>query len=155
VAGHGFIQVYVGIDDLEESKNVLVDVDAAELSNFVGCVSNKANEVAAEVSMNLRSIDVGKVGETWSNGPKGGDRAGANTSKDMVEVLSGKKVVGLVQRTGEVAPFGVKFGVVGSRSAHAVVEVSVKEIRLCQTLSPSLMMEKGDMSSLNQINDSD
>ncbi len=122
-----FIQVYVGIDDLEESKSVLVDVDAADFSNFVGCVSNKANEVATEVSMNLRSVDVGKVVGTWSNGPKGGDRAGANTSKDMVEVLCGKKVVGLVRRTGEVAPFGVKFGVVGSRSAHAVVEASVKE----------------------------
>ncbi len=80
MAGYGFIQVCVRIDDLEESKSVLVDVDAAEFSNFVGCVSNKANEVAAEVSMNLRSVDVGKVVETWSNGPKGGDRAGANTS---------------------------------------------------------------------------
>ncbi len=132
-----------------------MDVDAAEFSNFVGCVSNKANEVAAEVSMNLRGVDVGKVVGTWSNGPKGGDRASANTSKDMDEVLCGKKVVGLVQRTGEVAPFGVKFGVVGSRSDHAVVEASVKEIRLCQTLSPSLMMGKGIMSSLNQTNDSD
>jgi hypothetical protein len=154
VAGHGFIQVYVGIDDLEESKSILVDVDAAEFSNFVGCVSNKANEVAAEFSMNLRGVDVGKVLGTWSNGPKGGDCAGANTSKDMVEVLCGKKVVGLVWRTGEVAPFGVKFGVVGSRSAQAVVEVSVKEILVCQTLSPSLMMGKGNMSSLNQTNNS-
>ncbi len=154
MAGHGFIQVYVGIDDLEESKSVLVDVDAAEFSNFVGCVSNKANEVAAEVSMNLRSVDVGKVVGTWSNGPKGGNRAGTNTSKDMVEVLCEKKVVGLVRRTGEVASFWVKFGVVGSRSAHAVVEASVKEIWLCQTLSPSLMMGKGDISSLNQTNDS-
>ncbi len=105
--------------------------------------------------MNLRSVDVGKVVGTWSNGPKGGDCAGANTSKDMFEVLCGKKVVGLVRRTGEVAPFGVKFGVVGSRSAHAVVEASVKEMWLRQTLSPSLMMGKGDMSSLNQTNDSD
>ncbi len=117
MAGHGFIQVYVGIHDLEESKSVLVDVDAAEFSDFVECVSNKANEVAAEVSMNLRGVDVGKVVETWSNGPKGGNRAGTNTSKDMVEVLCRKKVVCLVRRTGEVAPFGVKFGVVGGRSA--------------------------------------
>ncbi len=73
MAGHGFIQVYVGINDLEESKSVLVDVGAAEFSNFVGCISNKANEVAAEVSMNLRSVDVGKIVGTWSNGPKGGD----------------------------------------------------------------------------------
>ncbi len=154
MAGHGFIQVYIGINDLEESKSVLVDVDAAEFSDFVGCVSNKANEVAAEVSMNLRSVDVGKVVGTWSNGPKGSDCAGAKSSKDMVEVICRKKVVGLVRRTGEVAPLGVKFGVVGSRSAHAVVEASVKEIWLCQTLSPSLMMGKGDMSSLNQTNDS-
>ncbi len=154
MAGHDFIQVYVGIDDLEESKSVLVDVDAAEFSDFVGCISNKANEVAAEVSMNLRGVDVGKVVGTWSNGTKGGNCAGANTSKDMVEVLCGKKVVGLVRRTGEVAPFGVKFGVVGSRSAHAVVGASVKEIQLCQTLSPSLMMGKGNMSFLNQTNDS-
>ncbi len=154
MAGHGFIQINVGINDLEESKSILVDVDAAEFSYFVGCVSNEANEVAAEVSMNLRSVDVGKVVGTWSNGPKGRDHAGANTSKDMVEVLCGKKVVGLVRRTGEVALFGVKFSVMGSRSAHAVVEASVMEIRLCQTLSPYLMMGKGDMSSLNQTNNS-
>ncbi len=61
-------------------KSVLVDVDAAEFSDFVGCVSNKANEVAAEVSMNLRSVDVGKVVGTWSNSSKGGNPAGANTS---------------------------------------------------------------------------
>jgi hypothetical protein len=154
VAGHGFIQVYVEIVDLEESKSILVDVDTAEFSNFVGCISNKANEVAAEVSMNLRGVDLGKLVGTWSNGPKGGNHASTNTSKDMVEVLCGKKVVGLVRRTGEVAPFGVKFGVVGSRSAHAVVEASVKEIRLCQRLSPSLMMGKSNMSSLNQTNNS-
>ncbi len=154
MAGHGFIQGYVEIDDLEESKSILVDVDAAEFSDFVGCVSNKANKVAAEVSMNLRGVDVGKLVGTWSKGPKGGNCAGAHTSNDMVKVLCGKKVVGLVRRTGEVAPFGVKFGVMGSRSAHAVVEASVKEIRLYQTLSPSLMMGKGDMSSLNQTNDS-
>ncbi len=154
MARHGFIQVYVGINDLEDSKSILVDVDAAEFSDFVGCVSNKANEVAAEVSMNLRGVDVGKVVGTWSNGPKVNNRAGANTSKDMVKVLCGKKVVGLAWRNGEVALFGVKFGVVDSRSAHAVVEASVKKIWLCQTLSPSLMMGKGDMSSLNQTNDS-
>ncbi len=109
-----------------------MDVDAAELSDSVGCILNEADEVAAEVSMNLRSVDVGKVVRTWSNGPEGGNRAGANTSKDMVEVLCRKKVVGLVRGTGEVPLFGVKFGVMGSRSAHAVDEASVKEIRLCQ-----------------------
>ena len=143
MAGHGFIHVCIGINDLEEFKSILVYVDAAEFSNVVGCVSNKANEVAAEVSMNLRGVDVGKVVGTWSNGPKGGDRAGANTSEDMVEVLCGKKVVGLARRAGEVAPFGVKFGVMGSRSAHAVDEASVKEVRLCQTLLPFfVIMEK-------------
>ncbi len=136
MAGHGFIHVSIGVDDLEESKSVLVDVDAADFSNFIGCVSNKANEVAAEVCMNLRSMDVGKVVGARSNGPKGGDCAGANSSKDMIKVFCGERVVGLVQRTGEVALLGVEFGVVGGRSAHAVNEASVKEIWLCQTLSP-------------------
>jgi hypothetical protein len=140
MAGHGFIHVCVGVDDLEESKGILVDVDAAELSDFVGSISDETDEVAAEVSVNLRSIDVGKVVRTWSHGPEGGDRAGANTSEDMVEVLCGKKVVGLARRAGEVAPFGVKFGVMGSRSAHAVDEASVKEVRLCQTLLPFFVM---------------
>ncbi len=136
MAGHGFIQFCIGVDDLEESKGILVDVDAAEISNFVGSISDETDEVAAEVSVNLRSIDVGKVVRTWSHGPKGGDCAGANTSEDMVEVLCGKKVVGLARRAGEVAPFGVKFGVMDCRSAHAVDEASVKEVRLCQTLLP-------------------
>jgi hypothetical protein len=140
VAGHGFIHVCVGVDDLEESKGILVDVDAAELSNFVGSISNETDEVAAEVSANLRSIDVGKVVRTWSHGPEGGNCAGANTSEDMVEVLCGKKVVGLARRAGEVAPFGVKFGVMGSRSPHAVDKASVKEVRLCQTLLPFFVM---------------
>ncbi len=140
MAGHGFIHVCVGVDDLDESKGILVDVDAAELSNFVGIISNETDEVATEVGVNLRSIDVGKVAKTWSHGPKGGDRAGANTSKDMVEVLCGKKVVGLARRAGKVAPFGVKFGVMGSRSAHAVDKASVKEVWLCQTLLTFFVM---------------
>ncbi len=90
--------------------------------------------------MNLKSVDVGKVVRTRSHGPKGGDGADANTSKDIVEVFCGKKVVGLVRRAGEVAPFGVKFGVMGSRSAHAVDEASVKEVRLCQMLLPFFVM---------------
>jgi hypothetical protein len=45
MAGHGFLHVDVVINDLEESKSILVDVDAAEFSNFIGCVSNKANKV--------------------------------------------------------------------------------------------------------------
>jgi hypothetical protein len=61
MAGHGFLNVDVGIDDLEESKSILVDVYAAELYNFIGCISNKADEATAEVCMNLRSIDLGKV----------------------------------------------------------------------------------------------
>ena len=140
MAGHGFIHVCICVNDLEESKGILVDVDAAELSNFVGSISDETDEVAAEVSVNLRSIDVGKVVRTWSHGPEGGDCAGANTSEDMVEVLCGKNVVGLVRRTGEVALFGVKFGVVGSKSAHAIDEASVREVQLCQTLLPFFVM---------------
>ncbi len=122
MAGHGFIHVCVGVEDLEESKGILVDVDAAELSDFDGSISDETDEVAAEVSVNLRSIDIGKVVRTWSHGREGGDRASTNTSEDMVEVLCGKKVVGLTRRAGEVAPFGVKVGVMGSGSAHAVDE---------------------------------
>ncbi len=136
MAGHGFIHVCVGGNDLEESKGILVDVDAAELSNFVGSISDETDEVAAEVSVNLRSIDVGKVVRTWSHGPEGSNHASANTSEDMIKVLCGKKVLGLARRASEVPPFGVKFGVIGSRSAHAVDEASVKEVRLCQTLLP-------------------
>ena len=101
MAGHGFIQVYIGIDDLEESKSILVDVDAAEFSDFIGCVSNKANEVAAEVCMNLRSVDVGKVVGARSDSSQGGNGAGANTFQDLVEVFCGEKVIGLVRRTGD------------------------------------------------------
>ncbi len=140
MAGHGFIHVYIGVDDLEESKGILVDVDAAELSDFVGSISDETDEVAAEVSVNLRRIDEGKVVRTWSHGPEGGNRAGTNTSKDMVEVLCGKKVVGLARRAGEVVLFGVKFGAIGSRSAHAVDKASVKEVQLCQTLLPFFVM---------------
>ena len=71
MAGHGFLHVDLGIDDLEESKSIFVDVDAAELSNFIGCVSNKANEVTAEVCMNLRSVNVGKVVGAQSDGSQG------------------------------------------------------------------------------------
>jgi hypothetical protein len=150
MAGHGFLHVDVGIDDLEESKGIFVDVDAAELSDFIGCVSNKADEVTAEVCMNLRSVDVGKVVGAQSNGSQGGDGAGANTSKDMVEVFCEKKVIGLVWRTGEVALLGVEFGVVGGRSTHAVNEVDIKEIRLCQMLLPFLMMGNGNVFLLNK-----
>ena len=140
MAGHDVIHVCIGINDLEESKGILVDMDAAELSNFVGCVSNETNKVAAEVSVDLRSIDVGKVVRTRSNGSECGDCTGTNVSKDMVEVLCAEKVVSLVGRTGEVAPFGVKFGVMGSRIAHAVDKASVKEVWLCQTLLPFFVM---------------
>ncbi len=61
----------------------------------------------------------------------------------MVEVVCGKKVVGLARRAGEVASFGAKFGVMGCRSAHAVDKASVKEVRLCQLLLPFfVIMEK-------------
>ncbi len=117
MAGHGFIHVYVGIDDLEESKSIFVDVDAAEFTNFVGCVSNEANEITAEVCMYLRGVDIGKVVGAQSISPQGSNCANANASKDMVEVLCGKKVVGLLQGTGEVNSLGVEFGVVGGWSA--------------------------------------
>jgi hypothetical protein len=113
-----------------------VDVDAAEFSNFVGCVSNEANEVTTEVCMYLRGVDIGKVVGARSNSSHGGDSAGANASKDMVKVLCGKKVVGLLQGTGEVTSLGVEFGVVGGRSDHAVNDANIKGIQLCQTLSP-------------------
>jgi hypothetical protein len=150
MAGHGFLHIDVGIDDLEESKSIIVDVDAAELSNCIGCVSNEADEVTAEVCMNLRSVDVGKVVGAWSNGSQGSDGAGANTSKDMVIVFFGKKVIGLVWRTGEVTSLGVEFGVVGGRSTHAVNEVDMKEIRLCQPLLPFLMIGNGNVFLLNK-----
>ncbi len=54
----------------------------------------------------------------------------------MVKVLCGKKVVGLLQGTGEVTSLGVEFGVVGGWSAHAVNDANIKGMRLCQMLSP-------------------
>jgi hypothetical protein len=78
-----------GVDDLEESKRIFVDVDAAELSNLIGCISNKTQEVFAEVSMNLGGVDVGKVVGARGNSSQGGDGAGTNTSKDMVKVFCG------------------------------------------------------------------
>ncbi len=150
MAGHGFLHIDVVINDREESKIILVDVDAAEFSNFIGCISNEANEVTAKVCMNLRSVDVGKVVRARSNGSQGGNGAGADTSQDMVKVFCGEKVIGLVWRTGEVALLGVEFGVVGGRSTHAVNEVDIKEIRICQMLLPFLMMGIGDKFSLKQ-----
>ncbi len=148
MAGHGFLHVDIVINDLEESKSILVDVDAAEFSDFIGCVSNEANEVTAKVCMNSRSVDVGKVVGARSDGSQG---AGANTSQDMVKVFCGEKVIGLVRRTGGVALLGVEFGVVGGRSTHAVNEVDIKDIRICQTLLSFLMMGIGDMFSLKQM----
>jgi hypothetical protein len=46
--------------------------------------------------MNLWSINVGKVVGARGDSSQGGNGAGTNTSKDMVEVFSGKKVVGLI-----------------------------------------------------------
>ncbi len=93
MAGHGFLHIDIVINDLEESKSILVDVDAAEFSDFIGCVSNKANEVTAKVCMNLRSVDVGKVVGARSDGSQGGDGAGANTSQNMVKIFCGGKVI--------------------------------------------------------------
>jgi hypothetical protein len=106
VARHGLVQVCFRDDNLEESKRIFVDVDAAGLSNLIGCVSNKPQEVFVEVCMNWGGIDVGKVVGAWGNSSQGGNGAGTNTSKNMVKVFCGKKVVGLVWRTGEVALLG-------------------------------------------------
>ena len=138
MAGHGFLQVCFGVDDLEESKTIFVDEDAAELSNLIGCISNKTQEVSAEVGMNLGVIDVEKVVGAQGNSSQGSDGAGTNTSKDMVEVFCGKKVIGLVWRTSEVALLGVEFGVVSGSSTHAVDEVDMKEIWLYQMLYPGV-----------------
>ncbi len=113
-------------------------MDTAELSNLIGCVSNKTQEVSAEIGMNLGGIDVGKVVGARGNRSQGGNGASTNTSKDMVKVFCGKKVVGLVWRTGEVALLGVEFGVVGGSSTHAVDEVDMREIWLYQMLYPDV-----------------
>jgi hypothetical protein len=134
VAGHGFLQVHFGVDDLEESKRIFVDVDATELSNLIGCISNKTQEVSAEVGMNLGGIDVGKVVGAQGNSSQGVNGAGTNTSKDMVS----KKVVSLIWRTGEVASLGLEFDVVGGSSTHAVDEVDMREIRLYRMLYPDV-----------------
>ncbi len=115
-----------------------MDVDAAELSNPIGCVFNKPQEVSAEVGMNLGGINVGKVVGAQGNSSQGSNGAGTNTSKDMVKVFCGKKVVGLVWRTGEVVLVGVEFGVVGGSSTHAVDEVDMEEIQLYQMLYPNI-----------------
>jgi hypothetical protein len=72
----------------------------------------------------------------------------------MVEVLCGKKVVGLLRGTGEVTSLGVEFGVVGGWSAHTVNDANIKEIRLCQTLSPFFNDGESNMFFLNQMIDS-
>jgi hypothetical protein len=76
--------------------------------------------------MNLGGIDEGKVVGARGDSSQGGDGAGTNISKDMVKVFCGKKVAGLVWRTGEVALLGVEFGVVGYSSTHAVDEVDME-----------------------------
>ncbi len=90
------------------------------------------------LGMKLGGIDVGKVVGAQGNSSQGGNGAGTNTSKDMVEVFCGKKVVGLVWRTGEVALLGVEFSVVGGSSTHAVDEVDMREIWLYQMLYPDV-----------------
>ncbi len=115
-----------------------MDVDAAELSNLIGRVSNKPQEVSTEVGMNFGGIDEGMAVGAQGNSSQGGNGAGTNTSNDMVKVFYGKKVVGLVWRFGEVALLGVEFGVVGGSSTHAVDEVDMREIRLYQMLYPEV-----------------
>ncbi len=86
--------------------------------------------------MYLRGVDIGKVVGARSNSPQGSNCAGTNASKDMVKVLCGKKVVGLLQRSGKVTLLRVEFGVVGGWSAHAVNDANIKGIRLCQSYHP-------------------
>jgi hypothetical protein len=88
--------------------------------------------------MNLGSINVGQVVGALGDSSHGGNGAGTNTSKDMVEVFSEKKVVGLIQRTGEVAMLRVEFGVVGGSSSHAVEGAYVEMMRLYQMLYPNI-----------------
>ena len=88
--------------------------------------------------MNLGGIDVGKVVGARGNSSQGGNGAGTNTSKDMVKVFCGKKVIGLVWRTGEVASLGVEFGVVGGSSTHAVEGADMERMQLYQMLYPNI-----------------
>ncbi len=138
MARHGLIQDCFGVDDLEESKRIFVDVDAAELSNPIGYISNKPQEVSSEVGINLGGIDVGKVVGGRGDSSLGGDGAGTNTSKDVIEVFCRKKVVSLFWRTGEGALLGVEFDVVGGSSTHAVDETDMEEMRLYQLLYPNI-----------------
>ncbi len=92
MAGHGFLHIDVGIDDLEESKSILVDVDTAELSNFIGCISNEANKVTAEVCMNLRSVDVGKVEGARSDSSQVGDGAGSIPPRIWLKYFAGRRL---------------------------------------------------------------
>ncbi len=75
-----------------KSPKEFVDVDTAELSNLIGCVSNKIQEVSAEVGMNLGGMDLGKVVGTRGNSSQGGDGASTNTSKDMVKVFAARRL---------------------------------------------------------------
>jgi hypothetical protein len=56
----------------------------------------------------------------------------------MVKVFCGKKVVGLIWRTGEVALLGVEFGVVGGSSTHAVEVADMEMMWLYQMLYPNI-----------------
>ncbi len=132
MARHSLVQVCFGVD--KESKRIFVDMDAAELSNPIGCVSNTPHDISAEVDMNLGGMDVGKVVGARGDSSQGSNGAGINTSKDIVKVFCGKKVVCLIWKTGEVTSPGVEFGVVGGSSTHAVEEADMEEMRLYQML---------------------
>jgi hypothetical protein len=88
--------------------------------------------------MNMGGINVGKVVGAWGDSSQGSNGAGTNTSKDMVKVFHGKKVVGLIWRTGEVALLGVELGVVGGSSTHAVEGLDMEMMRLYQMLYPNI-----------------
>jgi hypothetical protein len=88
--------------------------------------------------MNLERINVGKVVGAQGDSSQGGNGAGTNTSKYMVKVFSGKKVVGLIWRTGEAALLGVEFGAVGGSSTHAVEGAGMETMGLYQMLYPNI-----------------
>ncbi len=92
--------------------------------------------------MNLGSINVGQVVGAQGDSFQGSNGAGTNTSKDMVKVSGGKKVVDLIWRTIEVALHGVEFGVVGGSSTHAVEGADMETTRLYQMLYPKIISSR-------------
>jgi hypothetical protein len=57
----GMVSSKFALESMIWKSPIFVDVDAAELSNLIGCVSNKTQDVSTEVGMNLGGINIGKV----------------------------------------------------------------------------------------------